>query len=477
MQKIKDFIHLFMGLAPKSYKVFIIICLVLNPFLFWMMGSLAAGWAVLIEFLIILSLALKCYPLFPGGLVAIEALALKMVGMKDVMKEIHNNMDVVMLLIFLVPAIYFMKPFLVHIFMKVLSVFHNKILLSLIFLIFGAFLSAWLDALTVMVVMITVCAAVRDLYARVSAQMADDSQEFDRFLGNLLMHGAIGTALGGIATVVGEPQNLLIAHYAGWGFRDFYLRMAHFSIPLQLMGILVCFLLERFRLKAFGFGYQLSQSAGKAMADIVYQEHQQGPLYRTKLWIMAAAFVGLILALGLQIAPIGIIGLGLLIFLPVLTGQTDEHQIGDAFKESLPFTALLIVFFIIVAMIEGMGLFRGITDFVLHFNGRQQLYAFFGVTGLLSAVSDNVFVANVYIHEAFDALSRGVIQQEQFEKLAVMINAGTNIFSIVTPNGQAAFLFLLTSSIARRIGLSYVRMFLMSLPFAMALIGLAFVLI
>ena len=29
------------------------------------------------------------------------------------------------------------------------------------------------------------------------------------------MHGAVGTALGGVCTIVGEPQNLLIATKAG----------------------------------------------------------------------------------------------------------------------------------------------------------------------------------------------------------------------------------------------------------------------
>ena len=39
------------------------------------------------------------------------------------------------------------------------------------------------------------------------------------------------------------------------------------------------------------------------------------------------------------------------------------------------------------------------------------------------------------------------VDVSQFEKLAVAINTGTNIPSVATPNGQAAFLFLLTSSI------------------------------
>ena len=36
------------------------------------------------------------------------------------------------------------------------------------------------------------------------------------------MHGAVGTALGGVCTIVGEPQNLLIAGVVGWSFVEFF---------------------------------------------------------------------------------------------------------------------------------------------------------------------------------------------------------------------------------------------------------------
>ena len=67
------------------------------------------------------------------------------------------------------------------------------------------------------------------------------------------------------------------------------------------------------------------------------------------------------------------------------------------------------------------------------------------------------------------ALDSGVITREQFDLLAVAINTGTNIPSIATPNGQAAFLFLLTSSLAPLINLSYMRMVLMALPYTIVL--------
>ncbi len=469
---------LFMGSSPRWYKILIAVFLTTNAAVYFSCGPFIAGWAVLLEFLLVLGMALKSYPLFPGGLLALEALCLNMTSSTSVMHEITRNIDVLMLLMFMVPAIYFMQPLLGWLFLRMFSTIRNKILLSLVFLISGAFLSAWLDALTVLAVMISVSVAVRKIYLSVERTSPEETEAFNGFLRNLLMHGAVGTALGGVATLIGEPQNLLIGKYAGWTFQDFYLKMAHFSIPLQGAGILVCLALEFWRVRAFGFGYRLPEriaaSIEKKSGELL---GENDPAHTTKMIIMSSAFLCLMLALAFQIAPIGIIGLGFLICLPVLTGQTNEHEIGKSFEEAMPFAGLLVVFFVIVAMIESLGLFSPITHMALQSRGKGQLYAFFLSSGILSAVSDNVFVASIYIHQASNALTQGVIDRIQFDKMALLINAGTNIFSILTPNGQAAFLFLLTSAIARHIGLSYLRMFLMSLPYAVVLISLAYALI
>jgi NhaB family Na+:H+ antiporter len=90
-------------------------------------------------------------------------------------------------------------------------------------------------------------------------------------------------------------------------------------------------------------------------------------------------------------------------------------------------------------------------------------------------VSDNVFVGSVYITEVTAALKSGAITRDQFDLLAVAINTGTNLPSVATPNGQAAFLFLLTSAIAPLLRLSYGTMVYMALPYTLVLtlVGLA----
>jgi len=65
-------------------------------------------------------------------------------------------------------------------------------------------------------------------------------------------------------------------------------------------------------------------------------------------------------------------------------------------------------------------------------------------------------------------LETGAIDRAQFDVLAVAINTGTNIPSVATPNGQAAFLFLLTSALAPLIRLSYLRMVVMASPYTVS---------
>ena len=179
--------------------------------------------------------------------------------------------------------------------------------------------------------------------------------------------------------------------------------------------------------------------------------------------------VFLIFALALHLAAVGIIGLAVIILLTSFKGITHEHDLGDAFKEALPFTALLVVFFGVVSVIADQGLFSPIITFVLTQEANVQAPIFFIANGVLSAISDNVFVATIYINEIKEALDQNIISRNQFDTLAIAINTGTNIPSIATPNGQAAFLFLLTSSLAPLINLSYMRMVIMALPYTIVL--------
>lgn len=64
------------------------------------------------------------------------------------------------------------------------------------------------------------------------------------------------------------------------------------------------------------------------------------------------------------------------------------------------------------------------------------------------------------------ALDAGLTTRELFDAQSVAVVMGTGIPSMSTPNGQAAFLYLLTSQIAPLIRLGYGRMLWMALPYA-----------
>lgn len=484
----------FLGQSPIWYKKAILAFLVLNPILMVTAGPFVTGWVLIGQFIFTLAMALKCYPLQPGGLLAIEAVLLGLTSSESVFHEVAANIEVLLLLIFMVAGIYFMKSLLLYVFTKLLINIHSKTLLSLLFCIVSAVLSAFLDALTVTAVLISVFVGFYSVYHKVASGLkqhhnhnhADDSNlielhrsdldQFRSFLRSLVMHGAIGTALGGVCTLVGEPQNLLIAEKANWDFIEFFLRMAPVTMPTLIAGLLTCMALEKFKL--FGYGCELPDPARKVLERFAKEEDSN----RTKresleLIVQAITAVILVLSLAFHVASVGLVGLMIIIILTAFNGIVEEHQIGHSFEEALPFTALLVVFFAVVAVIHDQHLFTPIIHAVLIMDEAIQPMMFFIANGVLSMISDNVFVATVYINEVKAALDAGDITTEHFYKLAIAINTGTNLPSVATPNGQAAFLFLLTSALAPLIRLSYGKMVLMALPYTVVLsvVGLIFI--
>lgn len=482
----------FLGNSPVWYKQAIVGFLVLNPIVLFTLGPVVAGWLLIFEFIFTLALALKCYPLQPGGLLALEAIAIGLASPESVSHEIEANLEVILLLMFMVAGIYFMKNMLLWVFTKILLKVESKIALSLLFSSFAAVLSAFLDALTVTAVLISVGVGFYSVYHKVASgrtyqhpnhDHADDKavqqnhqedlEAFRAFLRSLLMHGAVGTALGGVCTLVGEPQNLLIAEKAGWDFVQFFMLMAPITMPVLVAGLLTCALLEQ--LKLFGYGATLPENVRNVLIDFAAEQDAKRTVRdKAALIIQAAVAVFLVIALAMHLAAVGLIGLTIIILLTAFNGIIEEHQIGKAFEEALPFTALLVVFFSIVSVIHEQHLFQPIIEAVLAMDTSVQPGVFFIANGVLSAISDNVFVATVYINEVVAALNIGSISREHFDALAVAINTGTNIPSVATPNGQAAFLFLLTSALAPLIRLSYGKMVVMALPYTVVMSGVAY---
>jgi NhaB family Na+:H+ antiporter len=482
----------FLGESPAWYKLTIVAFLLVNPLLF-ALNPYFAGWALVLEFIFTLAMALRCYPLQPGGLLALEAVAIGMTSPDAVYEEAVNGIGVVLLLVFMVAGVYFLKQLLLFVFTNVLLGVRSKLWLSVLFCGLSALLSAFLDALTVTAVVIAVAAGFFGVYHKAASGKhyhrtdhdtsndhevhelhREDLERFRAFLRSLVMHAAVGTALGGVMTLVGEPQNVLIGTVADWDFREFFVRMLPVSAPAFVAGLATCLLVEK--LRWFGYGVELPQPVRSVLEDFARAEKDNRTAHdRALIVVQAIAALLLVAALAFHVAVVGLVGLALIVVTTAFTGVTEEHRLGRAFQEALPFTALLVVFFAIVAVIHDQELFAPVVDWVLTLPPSSQPAAFYVANGVLSAISDNVFVATVYISEVAAAYEAGTIDRALFDALAVAINTGTNLPSIATPNGQAAFLFLLTSALAPLLRLSYWRMLVMALPYTITVTAAGFV--
>ncbi len=473
----------FLGNSPKWFKMTMIAFLILNVVFYFILGPAITAWIFIGEFIFTLAMALKCYPLQSGGLLAIEALILGLTTPHNAYHEVEANLEVVLLLVFMVAGIYFMKPLLMYIFSKVFTKIKSKMVLSLLFVFLAAVLSAFLDALTVTAVLISVSVGFYGVYHKIHSSSGDYDkdgvldrkelsgetlEQFRSFLRSLVMHGVVGTALGGVCTLVGEPQNLLIGERMGWDFIEFFLKMAPITLPVFACGMITTAILEKTKL--FGYGAELPEVARKIIEGYTDEaDENRTDKEKYGLIVQGVSAVLLIIGLATHIAPVGLIGLGLIIVQTAFMGIIEEHSLGKAFEEALPFTGLLVVFFVIVAMIHDQHLFSPIIEWALAKDPASQPAIFYVANGVLSMISDNVFVATVYIGEVKAAFDAETINREQFEKLAIAINTGTNLPSVATPNGQAAFLFLLTSALAPLINLSYGEMVKMAFPYTIVL--------
>jgi len=480
----------FLGNSPKWFKSTMIFFLIINIPVYFINPTICS-WLFIGEFIFTLAMALKCYPLQSGGLLAIQVLALGLTSPKNAYHEVDQNLEVVLLLVFMVAGIYFMKPLLMFIFSKIFTKIKSKVVLSLLFVFLSAVLSAFLDALTVTAVLISVAVGFYGVYHKIHSSSEDydhdgvlDREElsgetleqFRSFLRSLIMHGVVGTALGGVCTLVGEPQNLLIGERMGWDFIQFFLKMAPITLVVFGCGLVTTVVLEL--TGWFGFGAKRPEVVNRIIKGYTEKEDaERTAKEKYALIVQGVAAVLLIAGLALHVAPVGLIGLGLIIFQTAFMGIIEEHALGHSFEEALPFTGLIVVFFVIVAMIHDQHLFSPIIDWALQQDLESQPGLFYLANGVLSAISDNVFVATVYIGEVQQAFLDGTIDREHFEKLAIAINTGTNLPSVATPNGQAAFLFLLTSSLAPLINLSYGKMVKMALPYTIVLGGVGYIMV
>lgn len=208
----------------------------------------------------------------------------------------------------------------------------------------------------------------------------------------------LASNIGGTATLIGDPPNILIGGQVGLSFNDFVVNLAPVILVVLLVHVLSIHLIwgrkmvaapeVRARVMAF--------DEKEAITDVRLLKHAS--------LVLAVVMVAFVLArfLGLESGTIGMGGAALLLMLDNF-GRSAEHQSENVLKVFNEVEWITIFFFIglfiVIAGVEHAGLLKLLADKLLAATGGD-----FKVTGVsilwssavLSAIVDNIpFVATM----------------------------------------------------------------------------------
>ena len=208
----------------------------------------------------------------------------------------------------------------------------------------------------------------------------------------------LASNIGGTATLIGDPPNILIGGQVGLSFNDFALNLAPVVAVILLVHVVSMHLI---------WGRRLQASAELRARVMQFDERQaisDPRLLRLAALVLALVMGGFIMArtLGLDSGTIGIAGAALLLMLDNL-GKTAEQQseaVVKVFNEVEWITIFFFVgLFVVIAGIEHAGLLQLLADRLLAATGGDFTRTGMSVlwaSAVLSAIVDNIpFVATM----------------------------------------------------------------------------------
>ncbi|MGB5614623.1 MAG: ArsB/NhaD family transporter [Sedimenticolaceae bacterium] len=204
--------------------------------------------------------------------------------------------------------------------------------------------------------------------------------------------------IGGTATLIGDPPNIMIGSAVGLTFNDFLLNLAPIVPLIMLVTMIAIYLI-------WGRGLSATDEARERIMQFREQDAITDPrLMKQSLSVLALVVVGFIFAhpLHLEPATIAMFGAGLLLLITNL-GRDAEEQTEDvhgSFGEVEWVTIFFFVgLFIVVAGIEHAGLLSMLANWVVDFTGGDMTVTaimILWVSAVASAVVDNIpFVATM----------------------------------------------------------------------------------
>jgi Na+/H+ antiporter NhaD/arsenite permease-like protein len=204
--------------------------------------------------------------------------------------------------------------------------------------------------------------------------------------------------IGGTATLIGDPPNIIIGSAAGLTFMDFVYALSPVVVVILLVNCVAIHLI---------WGRSMSATP-EARARVMALDHRDAitdqPLMIKSIFVIALVILGFVMAHSLQMeaGTIALFGAAILLLLVNIGRSTEDqhHHLIESFNEVEWITIFFFVgLFIVVAGVEHAGLLKIMADWLIGVSGGDMHdlgLAMLWVSAILSAIIDNIpFVATM----------------------------------------------------------------------------------
>ena len=246
-----------------------------------------------------------------------------------------------------------------------------------------------------------------------------------------LLAAALLSDTGGIATLVGDPPNIMIGSAADISFNTFVLHMG----PITLAAWIACLLLLRFL-----FRKELAQVPEKV--EFKAEKLKDPKTWRASIWVLCGMVVLFVLHRALHWEPwfVAVLGMTTLVF-------ASRHVIMDRAMEHVEITLLIffIGLFMVIGGVEHSQFLQYLGQFITPFVVQDLLVAvilLMWVSAFLSAAIDNIPFTAAMIPIILGMEAQGINVAPLWWGLAMGVGLGGNGTHI----GSTANVFIVTIS-------------------------------
>ncbi|MCL4471410.1 MAG: ArsB/NhaD family transporter [Gammaproteobacteria bacterium] len=220
--------------------------------------------------------------------------------------------------------------------------------------------------------------------------------------------------IGGSATLIGDPPNIMIGSATGLGFNDFLFNLAPLALVVFILTLIPLYLIWGRKL------YAAPEDRAQVMAFDADKAITDPRLLKQSLAVIALVILGFMLAhvIGQEPATIAMFGAALLLLLRVWdqNGEDQSHQVQRGFAEVEWVTIFFFVgLFVVVAGVEKAGALKMLAQQLMELTGGDfaaTTFIILWVSATASALVDNIpFVATMIpvIHSMAPSFGAGNI--------------------------------------------------------------------